>query len=429
MDETKEMDPVVTVPEMPAAEVPTAEMPATETPAAEAARETSASSIPEGTGSEVPVVPYITAQTAQPAPPVKTKKPVNKKLLCIIGAGIAAVLVVFAVLFFTVIRPNAIYDDAVAALEHLDFEECQRLLDKIPNHKGAPALEKDLTYAMVESYIEKGNLEMAESLLATLPGEERALTLRHDVQYLKAVRQMEQGNLELAENLLTDLAGEERAVALQQDIQYLKAVELADQGKLDDAKLLLDKIPDHDDPNQLRERINYGTAMDYLESGNYKGAYELFSQLGDYEDAAAQKKITFYEALAFRSLFEVQSSLKNPASLRVTNISFYENEAISGELDVVHKITATNSYGGSLGAYVFARQVLRGENSTFMMSHSDYADPDDAVEALQVVLIELIRDEPVFEVSVDVARMNRLLENKVSFNIDLPFNTADVVES
>lgn len=321
------------------------------------------------------------------------KAPVNKKkLLILLGAIAVGITAVFFIIFFTVIKPNATFRKAEEALHIGDFFECERLLNKIPNHEGTPSLRRDMNLAMAQSYIDDGDLDMAESLLAGMPGDERAKVLK-------------------------------------EDIQYYRASELAAQGKIDDAQIILDKIPNHEDPNQLREQISYAQAMAAIETGDYESAYEKFSQLGQYKDAAEQKEIVYYEALAFKSLFNIQPTLKNPASLRVTKVTFYNHKTTQGELNAIYEITATNSYGGSLGAYGYDITLYDEKDDSGMISHSDYVDQDDYLAILEAFLVDNIKEEPIFETSVDVARMNRLLEANATFKIDLPFQSGTVVEN
>ena len=332
------------------------------------------------------------APVAQPVVAQPEKKPANKKLFIILGGVLAVALVAFLIVYFTVIKPNGIYDDAVAALNRGDYYECERLINQIPDHEKVPALKKDLNLALAQSYIDNGDLDIAENLLASMPGDERAKALRDD-------------------------------------INYYRAEDLIEHGEYEEASLLLDKIPDHEDPKQLHEKIDYETALASLEKGDYETAYDLFSSLGDYEDAAQQKDIVYYEALAFKSLFNIQTTLKNPASMRVTKVTFYNNSSTEGELDAVFEFNATNSYGGSLGAYGYDLTLYDGEDDSGMISHSAYVDPDDYYDMLLQSLIDVIRKQEVHETTVDVARMNRLLEGNASFKIDLPFQSGSVVEN
>lgn len=342
--------------------------------------------------------PIVTAKEPEltetaPEAAVLPKKPVDKKkLFILLGVAAAAMIAIFLIVFFTVIKPNSTFNDAAAALEQGNYFECDRLLNKIPNHKGAPALRREMNLAMAQSYIDDGDLEMAESLLAALPGDEKAKVLKDD-------------------------------------IQYHRASELAAQGKIDDAQIILDKIPNHDDPNQLKEQISYAQALAAVETGDYETAYEKFSQLGQYKDSAEQKDIVYYEALAFKSLFHIQPTLKNPASLRVTKVTFYNHKTTQGELNAIYEITATNSYGGSLGAYGYDITVYDEKDDSGMISHSDYVDQDDYMAILESFIVDNIKEEPIFETSVDVARMNRLLEANATFKIDLPFQSGTVVEN
>jgi len=322
----------------------------------------------------------------------KHKKKMNKKLIIIIGGALAVIAIAFLVVFFSVIRPNDIYNDAVSALSRGDFSECERLINQIPNHKEAPALKRELNLALAERYIESGDFDIAETLLATMPGDKRAMELRAD-------------------------------------IFYYRAEDLVKRKEYDEAEALLDKIPNHEDPLQLRQKIKYVNAMASVEVGDYETAYDQLSALGTYADAAEQKEIVYYEALAFKSLFNIQSTLKNPASMRVTKVTFYKDSSNKGELDAVFEFNATNSYGGSLGAYGYDLTLYDDSEDSGMISHSSYVDPDDYYDLLLQMLIDAVKKQEVMAITVDVARMNRLLEINATFKINLPFQSSAVAES
>ena len=169
--------------------------------------------------------------------------------------------------------------------------------------------------------------------------------------------------------------------------------------------------------------------MASVETGDYKTAYDLLSALGTYEDAAEQKDIVYYEALAFKSLFNIQSTLKNPASMRVTKIVFYKDSSNEGELDAFFEFNATNSYGGSLGAYGYDLTLYDDSEDSGMISHSSYVDPDDYYDVLLKMLVDAVKTQEAIDVTVDVARMNRLIVDNATFKIDLPFQSSAVAES
>lgn len=389
------------------------------------------------TQTEVPAEP---AEEAEPVPvaPVKEKKPgKGKKIMILLGALVACAAIVGTVVYLVVLKPNGIYDDAKAAFLAGNYQECERLMNKIPDHEGVSALRADMeraiendTYTDAEAALQAGNFQECERLMNKIPDHEKVPALRIELDIAIAQDYIASGELSLAESILVKITGNDKAKTLKEDIQYLKAVEEVNKGNIEDAKLLLDKIPNHADPELLYEKIKYREAVAAVEIGDYETAYEKFTELGDYEDSAKQKEIVYYEALAFKSLFVIQPDLKNPASLRVTEVGFYKDSSTEGELDCVHEITATNTYGGSVGGYVFEVGLYDGdEDDADMIDHSTYVDPEDYYEYLESSLVDLIRDQEPLDVTVDVARMNRLLEGKVSFKIDLPFQSSAVVES
>ena len=387
----------------------------------------------------VPVEPVTPVATEVPTPVETEKKGNKKKTLIVIGAIAATVVIAAVILFVAVIQPNSIYKEAQAALEKKNYEECQELLDKIPNHKGTAALQKELNdhsvFEQAQVALEQKNYEVCQDLLDKIPDHEGTPALKRDLNIAIAKNYIEIGDLDLAESILATMLGDTRAQTLKEDIIYKRAVVAIAHEKYDEAQEYMDKIPNYKDSENLRAKLTYQSALQCIEQGNYEAGYEMMSSLGDYEDAVEQKEMMYYEALAFISLLEIQSTLKNPASMRVTDVGFYKSSSeTTKDIDIVHKITASNSYGGNVGGYVYDVGVYEGlktgENNPGMMDHSSYVDPDDQYEALEAALIQLIitYDEKI-ECSVDIARMNRLLENKVTFKIDLDFQSGETVDN
>ncbi len=338
--------------------------------------------VPEdGTVSEPEAQPEAKAESNSKAVENIPKKKGAGKIIGIILAavmvvGIAAGLVVW----FTVLRPNGIYEDAQAALQAGDFNECERLLNSIPTHSGTPALRTELTYNRAKSYFDADMLDEASTLLGTILQYEKTAALRNDITYRRAV------------------------IALSKE-DYVTAREL------------MDSIPDYEDTKEVWSALNYNEALSLVETGDYEQAYELLTAIPDYKDAKAVARMLFYEAYAFKCLLDYQPSLKNPSSLRVTSLSFYGDDGVSY---FVAEITGTNSYGGTVGSYLYYNM---SDFEHYSISASDYADPEDYYDALVALLIDNVRQyhDPVG--AFDVARMNRLLEAKVTFKIDLDFDT------
>ena len=343
------------------------------------------------TEAEEPVTleePTVLTQAEMQSPAEPKKAMMNKKtLLMIVGGAAAVAIIAFLVVFLTVIKPNRIYDQAMDALKNGDFYECERLMAKIPDHKHIAELRRDLNVEKAKKHISNGDLDLAESILADIPEDEEIKSLKGD-------------------------------------IRYQRAEELVAEGKYEEAQQELDKLGDREDPLQLKEQVKYANALATLETGDYETAYDLFSQLGEYEDAVEQKEMVYNEALAFKILFVVQPTLKNPASLRVTDIGFYETGTMVGAL---FNINASNSYGGNVGGYIYDVDVYDGEDDAGMIDHSSYVRPSDYIDVLEQLIVDRIKMGTKMEVTVDIARMNRLLESNASFKIDLPFQAEEEV--
>ena len=78
------------------------------------------------------VVTQDIIDSEQVAKKTEKKKVSTKKILLVLGIGASTALVIFLILFFTIIQPNSIYEDAKDALHHSDFDQCEQLLTKKP---------------------------------------------------------------------------------------------------------------------------------------------------------------------------------------------------------------------------------------------------------------------------------------------------------
>lgn len=333
-----------------------------------------------------------TEELIEPAVEEKVKKrkisPEKKrKILIICGVAFAVLLIALAIVYFAIIRPEGIYRDALTALENKEFSKCQQLIDSIPNYRKTPDLQDDLTIAMATEYLEKGKLDQAEALLM-------------------------------------DILGNPEADALSDEITYQRADAAISDGELKDARELLEKIPEHEKYEELCNKLKYAEADAARESGDYKTAYDLFAGLGSYKDAEEQAKTTYYEALAFRSLLVIRESLKDPTSMRINKVTFYKNVLTTNELDLLADINAANSFGGSIGGYAYDEEVYSGNQDAGLISFASYNDPDSYTDLIQKIIVLGICSQSTYSVSIDVARMNRLLKADVVFNVNLRFSTS-----
>ena len=118
--------------------------------------------------------------------------------------------------------------------------------------------------------------------------------------------------------------------------------------------------------------------------------------------------------------------------MRVKSFTFHEDNTSKdrkGEIDCCFIITGKNTYGGTASIYGYELTMYDGSGSPTAMNESDYTNPGDYYELLRASVYDIVDDEPLIESNIDIARMNRLLENGVTFKIGLTFSNEAVVES
>lgn len=382
--------------------------------------------VPESETLTVPISdPIAPAEEEQAAAP--KKKSGKLRAIIIISASILVLLAIFLVILFTVILPNNYYDQAVAAFENNQFSECQMLLDKIPTHEGTQQLQTKLTFALAEKALADKDYAECQRLLEKIPDYEKSAQLRQALTLAQAELYIETGNLDQADALLLPILTNPEAKALADEIIYLRAKDALDRKNWTSAKAYMAKIPNHEDPEQINNELKYQDVFTYLEAGNYESAYLSLCNLGNYKDAFSLKDTVYYEALALRSLLQIRTLYKSPASVQITQACFYKDSTEEGELDFYAKITATNGFGGSAISYAVDLSVYAGEPDGYAISSSDYVDRDDFDSWLIATLVDSVKKQEQLSVSLDIARINRLLKNCGNFKVGLDFSKGNSV--
>ena len=112
---------------------------------------------------------------------------------------------------------------------------------------------------------------------------------------------------------------------------YEEAQDLIDEGKYDKAIEKLNSIIDYDGVQDAiteaetgKEKATYAEAENLLEQGKYDEGIELLNTIPDYPETTETIEQAKYESYAYSAVKAVKGILKNPDSLNVYEVKFYD---------------------------------------------------------------------------------------------------------
>lgn len=247
---------------------------------------------------------------------------------------------------------------------------------------------------------------------------EKAQSLAGDGEYLEA--------LDLLDSI------EDPSSDVKQDIKTLKneiyegieneVKSLLDDGSPKDALEYLNEynfIPNYD---KVLENIYEGMENEIfalMDEGEYIKAQELldaYDFLPSHETLAAQIK---YESFILFSAFDLRPLMKNPSSLQINTVEFYDD----GEIypTIVINDSGQNGFGGYSTSYVlFFGDDLNytGSTTTLDISETEYESLEYYTASI-IFMYRKIDDYAVTDAVYDLARINSFLPSGNMPNIDI----------
>ena len=236
----------------------------------------------------------------------------------------------------------------------------------------------------------------------------------------------------------------------EQKVIYEEAQDLIDDGKYDKAIEKLNSIIDYDGAQDAineaetgKEKATYVEAENLLEQGKYDDGIELLNTIPDYPDTTETIEQAKYESYAYSAVEAVKGILKNPDSLSVYEVKFYdgfnEDDEENTEADntdteasentdessesskyptVVMHYGAQNGFGGNTTGYVYCN--YDEENGEYELGGAtneldiDDLDEDDDMYlfyALSARMINEYYDNGIEVGSINTERFNAVLKN------------------
>lgn len=250
----------------------------------------------------------------------------------------------------------------------------------------------------------------------------------------------------------------------EQKAVYEEAQDLIDEGKYDKAIEKLNSIIDYDGAQDAineaetgKEKATYLEAENLLEQGKYDDGIELLNTIPDYPETAETIEQAKYESYAYSAVKAVKEILKNPDSLNVYDVKFYDgfkedesdnkeetdaneesdskeddvstenkskdaesedNEATSKYPTVVMHCGAQNGFGGNTESYASCtyseedgEYTLDGFTNELDLDELDEDDDDYLFFAISARLINEYYDNGNEVGSINTERFNTVLKN------------------
>lgn len=237
----------------------------------------------------------------------------------------------------------------------------------------------------------------------------------------------------------------------EQKAVYEEAQDLIDEGKYDKAIEKLNSIIDYDGAQDAineaktgKEKATYIEAENLLEQGKYDDGIELLNTIPDYPDSAETIEQAKYESYAYSAVKAVKGILKNPDSLSVYDVKFYdglnedddnsesedtETESSDGENKdqssdspkyptVVMHCGAQNGFGGNTEDYAFCvyseddgEYILGGITTELDLEDLDEDDDMYFYYAVTTRMINEYYDNGIEVGSINAERFNAVLKN------------------
>lgn len=220
----------------------------------------------------------------------------------------------------------------------------------------------------------------------------------------------------------------------EQNAIYEKAMKQVDKREYDEAIELLYTIPKYEnietiiaDVEKEKETFDtYNSGIGYLETGKYAEGIELLNKISDYSDVAQVLNEAKYESYAYSAVSAVKSILKNPDSLSVYEVHFYENDGEDAVTNaegekypyVIMHIGAQNGFGGNTTSYAGftydnekRAYTLETYTDTLDTEELDEDDEDYFVYYLSALVIKSKLDNGEEIGAINFERFNNVLKS------------------
>lgn len=166
----------------------------------------------------------------------------------------------------------------------------------------------------------------------------------------------------------------------------------------------------------MRPKMLYNKALELAERGEYESAYEILNELNNDKINEDLKEELTYESMAFECISSMKNYLKNPDSLQIYQIQFYEHK---NEQNCVFHYGAQNGFGGNTTGYALFNENnnLIGECRTLDILKLDKYDKQ--LEVVTCTKINLLQEVGKKVGKINLARVKRILKDEAYLTIKI----------
>lgn len=177
----------------------------------------------------------------------------------------------------------------------------------------------------------------------------------------------------------------------------------------------------------IKPKNTYNEAMELLEKGKYEEANKMLDSISGYEDVATIQEQIKWESRVYECVTDVKQYLKNPDSLQVYEVAFYDGyksdlseekkdamEPIMGlaggePICVMHR-GGQNGFGGNTTGYSL---FLYSDGAYKYMGSCDTLDEDEVDDDDETIcqLINIYKDNLEQVGDVDLSRIKNIIKN------------------
>lgn len=163
----------------------------------------------------------------------------------------------------------------------------------------------------------------------------------------------------------------------------------------------------------------YSEAEAFLNRGDYEQAFELLLTIPEYEKTNQALLNVYFESRFFEGFNELVKYVKNPNSLSVVDITFYDYDLPNPPCVVV--MSGQNSWGGFSSSNALIDYAENEDCFTYLgmcdYPNMDSDDCSDLNEYYTSTLIGMYQYYDELENVVDIERISNLIENKCYYDI------------
>ncbi len=248
----------------------------------------------------------------------------------------------------------------------------------------------------------------------TIDSEEKIISAE---ELYGALTEKEKGKVENYA-VLTDARAKYEEIKAEYEGKYDDAIRYLKQDKIDEAIAVFKELGAFKDS---KDYLTYSIALSYCQVGDYESGYEELQKIPDFIETKSLLRQIYYETMLFEGLKELRTSMKNPDSLGVNEVTFTYDD--SGNSEALPACIVTVSGQNGLGGYSTSLALFTYDEEDKVYSYLgscsslEIESSDDLYDRLIKVLIKGYLEDEKVENPIDIERVNAVVASKKYTNI------------